>query len=271
MALDLDAFPPAVKLQQIKLGEEFGSRDTLDQANQTLNAHGKYGAKLAGHGFQAPDAQRLTDARDLLIAAGVGRDAAKGEKKTTSAAYTSAMTRGQTARLSARSILEAVKGDLEELGQDAPAKPVDVVLKQTSLAGEHAEALATQLDLLRAKLQDPTLATYVTARSGNDAAQKATDAAAALRAADQADTGARGTPAETERLDQLDGIIVRLVRRARNAAVAAGRALGEPSLAEEFKLDKLYQSRGGKPAAEEPPGGSAAPAAPVGEGQPEVK
>jgi hypothetical protein len=85
VALDLEAFPAAVRATQIRLGEQFGSQDTLDQANQTLTGYAAYGAALAGAGFVAPDAERLTEARDLLMDAGVGRETARGQKKVTPA------------------------------------------------------------------------------------------------------------------------------------------------------------------------------------------
>lgn len=44
---------------------------------------------------------------------------------------------------------------------------------------------------------------------------------------------------------------MRLTRRARRAAEAAAKRLGNPALVEEFKLDKLYRSKGGAPASEE--------------------
>ena len=219
--LDLNAFPPAARAKQIRLGEQFGSRDTLAQANQTLTAYTAHGAALKG-GFIAADAQRLTDARDLLVDAGVGRDAARGEKKVTSQAYTDAVTSGQAVRLTTRSILTALRDDLEE----------------------SAEAGASEsLRMIGATLKHPAVAPAAATREGPAAEIALNAAAAALRKADQDDAGVRGTPAETQRLDQIDGIIVRLVRRARKESLAVARATGNPSLAEAFKLDKLYQSR----------------------------
>ena len=246
MALDLDAFPAKVRLKQINLGRGFGSEDTLAQANQTLLAHGKYAAAVAADGFVAADATRLAEARDGLIDAGVGREAARGDKKTTGKTYVAAMNAGQTARLSARSILEAARDDLEEAGDEATADKVTTLLATTKASPDLAEPMAAQLDLLRAKLEDAAVKAKSDGRGGVEAAAKLLAAAAALRTADGNSTGGPGTPAETQKLDQLDGIIIGLVRKARKAGIAAGKRLGDPALAAAFKLDKLYAGRGGK-------------------------
>lgn len=245
MSLDLNSFPPAVRAKQIRLGEQFGSRDTLAQANQTLAAYAAHGSQLKG-GFSAKDAARLAEVRDMLCDAGVGRDTVRGGKKVTSQAYADAVRNGQAARLTARSILTAVQDDLEESADPVAPEGVRVVkatLKQTATGTDEAEPLAKQLDTLSSALQHGAVAPAAADREGPDAVTKLGTAATALRQADQDDAGVRGTPVETQRLDQLDGIIVRLVRRARKHALAVGRETGNPALAEAFKLDKLYQSR----------------------------
>jgi hypothetical protein len=253
MAFDPDALPAATKKKLIELGKQFGSQDTLDQANQTLNALAKYGAALSDHGFPDSDTERLRIVRDLLIQAGVGRETAKGQKKVTSAAYTAAMVAAQAARLSARAVLEGVHGDLEESAEEEAARRVAAVLEQTAAAPEEAEPLALQLDRLRAALSAAEVSAAAASRGGQAALGRLSNAAAALRAADQNDAGVRGTPQETERLDLLDGLIVRLTRRARKAALAAAKATGNLALAAAFRLDKLYRSRGGAAAGEEEP------------------
>jgi len=247
MALDLNAFPAAARTRQIRLGQQFGSQDTLDQANQTILAYATHGVALAPYGFTTLDAQRLADARDLLVTSGVGRQTARGQKKVTGQAYTDALKTAQASRLSARAILAGVEEDLEESptpGAEDAARLVATTLTQTRAASDKAEKLAQQLDQLAATLQHPSIAPTATPRGGPEAIATLTAAAAALRKADQDDATIRGTPAETQRLDQIDGIIVRLARRARKAALAAAKATGNPALAEAFRLDKLYQSRG---------------------------
>ena len=121
MSFDPATLPPAVKAALIKIGEGFGSTDTLDQANQTLEALKTHGALVAQHGFGATDGQRLTDVRDLLIAGGVGRTGAVGAKKTASAGYAKALSGAEAARITARAVAEGAQSDLEEGGDEVTA------------------------------------------------------------------------------------------------------------------------------------------------------
>ncbi|MBK9262007.1 MAG: hypothetical protein IPM54_19660 [Polyangiaceae bacterium] len=59
MALDLKALAPEARAAFIKDGEQFGSADTLAQANQTLNAYAAHGAKLVDYGFGSADAAEV--------------------------------------------------------------------------------------------------------------------------------------------------------------------------------------------------------------------
>jgi hypothetical protein len=246
MAIDPKSIPQALRKKLIQLGEQYGSQDTLDQANQTLGAYARHGQALPG--FSAKDAKRLEEARDGLVEAGVGRDAAKGAKKVTGKAYADAIHLAQSARLSARAVLASAQEDLEE--DSAPeaqeaARRASAALALTRLASSKAEPLAKQLTLLVATLKDPPLTAVAEGAAQAITALEA--ATSALRQADQSDVARRGTPAETETLDLLDGIIVRLTRRARRAAGAVARQAGNPALAQAFQLDKLYRSKGGAP------------------------
>jgi len=254
MALDLDKIPQPLRGKLIKLGEQFGSQDTLDQANQTLAAHKKHAEALKGSGFAAKHAKELEDARDGLVNAGVGRETAKGKKKATGKAYVDAMNQALAARLNARAVLAGVQEDLEgSTGAAAAAaeRAVVAALSQTRVAADKAEPLAQQLVQIRDLLQDKVVAAEAAEQGGPEAIAALEGAIAALRKADQEDVGGRGTPVETETLDLLDGVIVQRVRRARRAAVAAAKRLGNPALVEAFKLVKLYRSRAGGAPGEE--------------------
>ena len=76
MALDTSTLPPKTRTKYLRLGRQFGSQDTLDQANQTLKGLADYGPEVGKHGFVQADKDRLQAARDGLIAAGVGRTGA---------------------------------------------------------------------------------------------------------------------------------------------------------------------------------------------------
>src|SRR5688572_230638 len=83
MPLNIDQLAPGAREQYLALGERFGSRDTLAQANKTLNALAAYGAALADYGWTETDGADLADARDFLIAAGVERETERAGRKTT--------------------------------------------------------------------------------------------------------------------------------------------------------------------------------------------
>ncbi|HVK68629.1 MAG TPA: hypothetical protein VM694_29420 [Polyangium sp.] len=246
MAFDLKSLSPEARAAFIKDGERFGSEDTLDQANQTLNAYQAHGSKLLAFGFAPEDAAELQDARDLLIEAGVGREAKRTNKRIDAVAHTKAMRDGQGIRLRARSVLAGAKRALF-LAAHAPAvQKIDVLLGRDSVAAEDAEGLAKQLDALQNVLKVPAIEDVAKSRGGPQAALDLGALAQALRDATKAKAEPRGTPVETETLDLLDGLIVSLARTAREAADVAARELGEPAIATAFELSGLYKRRAKK-------------------------
>ena len=254
MALDLNTLPPEARAAFIHDGERFSSEDTLEQANQTLNGYLAHGSKLADFGFTPEDAAELKDARDLLIEAGVGREAKRTNKRFDTAAHAAAMRDGQGVRLRARSVLAGTRGVLLRSGQTEAVQRVDVVLERESVASEDAEGLSRQLDTFRAALTEPAVEAASMNRGGPKAIVDLAAHAMKLREVTQAKASPRGTPVETERLDLLDGIVVSLARTAREAADAAARELGEPAIATAFELSGLYKRRA-KKKGEEPQGG----------------
>jgi hypothetical protein len=251
MTIDLSTLSPKARAEYIRIGRQYGSTDTLAQANQTLTGLGKYAPELVRHGFSLGDGTRLEGARDGLIEAGVGRNEKVGARKVTSHAYVDALAHGKAKREDARSILDNAKRALSESVDATAVAGVNVIkaaLQQTRSAGADGEKLAGHLDTLRLALGDPSVIAEVSGRGGLDAGMDLQIAADALRAASKERAGAPGTPgtpAETEQLNLLDGIIVGLVRGARKAARPAAKRLGMPALMADFELTKLYASRGG--------------------------
>lgn len=262
--LDLSMLSPKARNDYILAGRQFGSNDTLAQANQTLKGLASHGAELIAHGFAASDAARLTAARDALVEAGVGRDEARGDKKVTSATYLASMKAGKEARETARSILTGARRALNEKA-DPPSedavKQIDAALQQTRSAGTDAAKLADQLDLLRGVLEETPVANEAAERGGPAAQSDLLAKAADLRSAAAARTSGPGTPAETEQLDLLDGIILALTRDAFKAASAAAKRLGKPALVADFELTRLYDRRNAAPAAPAEPADTGAPPA----------
>ncbi|MEI7893769.1 MAG: hypothetical protein WCI05_11790 [Myxococcales bacterium] len=260
MSFNLDNLPAAARVRYIKIGRLYGSEDTLKQANATLQALEQHGAKLTRHAFNAADAERLTEARDGLVASGVGREHKKVAKKTTSKTFVAALQGAKDARNTGRDVLDAGHDVLLESNApeaEAVARSVQVVLQATSAAGDDVERLAQQLDAIRSELLRPEVAAVVKDREGPAAVTELEERAAALRAAAAVRPVERGTPAETEQLDLLDGIIVTLCRRARKAARGAAKRLGQDALASAFELRALSRGRTG---AVEPTGNDVAKA-----------
>ncbi|APR84685.1 Hypothetical protein A7982_10034 [Minicystis rosea] len=264
MPIDLSIIAPEARARYIQIGRQWGSRDTLAQANQTLKGCAQYGDVIAKHGFATKDVQRLQDARDALIAAGIDRADALGERKVTSRTYLECLAAGRAARDSARAILGQTRSSLHESASTsarAGVKIIDTAMAQTRVADDDAERLATQLDMLRGALSDGNVAPEAGERGGSEAIVDLQSAAAALRNADAERAGAAGTLAETEQLDLLDGIIVTLARGAFKAARAAAKRAGQPAMVGSFELTKLYGSRP-EPAPATPSDG-ASPSKPV--------
>ena len=237
MTIDINNMSPQAKLYYINLGKCYGSNDTLAQADVTLGALAIYGAALSAFGFSPGDTQKLEDARDSLLVAGVTRKSAETGAVQKRNAKQSAVTDGKTERATARSILVGARRDLHESNAAEAVTAVEAIdaalEKSASSGGCHAE-LGKQLSILRDTLSNAVIAGACVSRGGPSAV---TGLAAAIDAVNGVSTATkRGTPEETERLDLFDGIIVELTRSARKASRVAARKVGSPAMASAFML-----------------------------------
>jgi hypothetical protein len=235
MTLDLNAISEGARKAYIAVGRNYGSHDTLKQADQTLAAYERHAALVEEQGFGPDDAGHLRDARDLLITAGVTREDARTDKKVTNIALLDAVHDGKNARTSAQSLLRRAHGTLRY--ETTPALSalgarVEAVLFSCRHSDDDADRLATQLVQMKDALTEPTLAALLARRGGPSVVARLDTAITSLRAAARAHAPVPGTPVETARLDLIDGIIVRLARDARRAA----RATGRRDVADEFAL-----------------------------------
>lgn len=254
MKFDLIQIPPTTRAALIALGRRFGSSDTLGQAEQTLSGLETHGDKLTDWGFNADDAAELRDARDALLAAGVGRDTKRTDKKATNRAYPDVLRKGKTIRSRARSVLRGARRILAlsvAPASDDAVRTIDTVLEHTGTTSDDAIVMASQLDNLRQVLSIAVVAEAAKDRGGPKAVTDLTANATALRAVSQDTATVRGTPEETDQLDLVDGIIIGLTRQAREAADSAAKALGEPAIVAAFELSQLYGS--GRAKKKEPP------------------
>jgi hypothetical protein len=245
MSIDLNAFPPDVKLALIAVGEEFSSDDTFEQATQTLQALKTHGETLISHGWPFAEGQRLEAALGLLTEAGCGREQTQRKKKTLGIGLEGANRAGQTARGQGRTILTAAKGTLSRQGKTAAAAEVQAALDATANADTTGEELAQQVEKLAHAL-DPEVSSEAAAAAadrGGPATLKALRGVIITLRDVLKKTAARRSLEETQRLAQIDGIIVAICRRAHEVAEAASTALGDPAILDAFKLDKLEASR----------------------------
>jgi hypothetical protein len=242
MAIDVSLIAPRARENYLRIGRQFGSTDTINQAAKTLQACDQYLNVLTLHGFSAADKQRLADAREDLIAAGVDRAEQIGQKKVTSKAFVGALMQGKEIRQSARSILESARAKLLENDDETTVREIEATLEQTRTSQDDPEKLATQLDLLHKTLNLVAVGAIAAQSGGPEAMTELQASAIALRDSAQGKAGA-STTAATEQIDILDGIIVTLARSARKAARAAARKLRQPALAAAFELSHLYDKR----------------------------
>ena len=262
--MDPNQLPPDFKAELIAVGERFSSEDTYNQANDTLDACVKYGSMIAPHGFSDSDRQDLATVRDLLSAAGVGREQAKEQKKKKSAGAGDALKEARTARIRGRAVLQATYDQLRRGGAKEAAQVAKVVLDATASADSVGEELAGVLDRIAAALSDASVAPAAAGRGGPETVKALSDAALALRGVTQLGAHKRGTPAETQWLDLLDGLVVGYVRSARDAAESASKALGDRAMLEAFKLDRLYPAAVKVEKKKEGGGGPTGPTGPTG-------
>lgn len=243
MSIDLTTMAPKARAEYLRIGRQYGSTDTLHQANKTLGACKKYGEQIKHHGFGARDEKRLEQARDELIERGIGRTEQTAERKATTKAFGAAQEQGKLARETARAVLEAVVNEIAETGDEKIAERVEAALDVTRLTQSDAEKLATQLDVLRGVMVLEQVAQAAKDRGGPESEDELKSAAKALREAAK-ERALTGTAGATETIDIVDGIIVKLARSARKAARAAARKLKQPAIAAAFELTHLYGSRG---------------------------
>jgi hypothetical protein len=247
MAIDLNAFPPDVKLALIAVGEEFSSDDTFEQAAHTLQGLKEYVDTLIPFGWPPSEGTRLEDALGLLSEAGCGLAHAQAKKKTLGIGLAGANRAGQTVRTQGRAILTSAKSVLSRQGKTTAATEVQSVLDATAEAGKTGEDLAMQLDQLADAIDPekaPEAATAASDRGGPATLKPLRSVSVTLReVVFKSKNTVHRTPEEAQRLAQIDGIIVAICRRARDVAEAASKELGNPAILAAFQLDKLYPPR----------------------------
>lgn len=266
MPLDIESLTPRAREHYLALGPRYPAVNVLAQANASLLALRQYAAALAAHGFGAPDAQRLEQARDALLTYLTTRSQAQADRKSSRSTLASARRSAREERRSARAVLEMAAAELLETQDEAAWFDVDTVLEQTRrLPG--TRALPVQMQVLLQALSHSSVARLVADRGGDEIAQRLSDAHDALLATEHANAAHPEVRAATEYRNLVSGIVISLVRGANAAAAVAARRLGQPAIATAFKLVHLEPPRK-KRAAAAPPPADDEPATPAGEPAP---
>lgn len=241
MPLNLASIPPEVRDRLTRIGRAYGSPAALGQAYVTLEALGRFRTELLEYGgFTAEDEAMLIDARDHHLVAGVDRDAAIAERKSTNEALLEAMFDGKEKRARARHVLMNTRSRLQRQGKRDAVRAIDAAIDTTTWASADPDTLRRQLGVLAGVITDnPDIAAAIP--NAEALATELTTASATIQAAHAVKPIGGGTPIETAQLDLVDGLIVELCRAARRAARAAARALGRPEIAKAFELKVLYK------------------------------
>lgn len=242
MTFDPNTISSEAKSAFVALGKYFSSNDTLTQAQLTSNAYAQHGPALEAHGYSPEDAADLKDYMGALIAATVGRQDARADKKQHSAAYSDSFQRGKKLRMRTMAIARNIKGALlkmEGSEEKAAVLAIQSVLDLCSESPVDGATLANQLEQFIPLFKNAAIANAALKRGGAGVLAELEISAPGLRAASHANITAKGTPAQTELMDLLDGLIVENCRAARRAARSASRELGESAIAKTFALSAL--------------------------------
>jgi hypothetical protein len=271
MPLNIDALAPRARERYLTIGRRYLSAAVLAQANKTLRALEKFAVHLVRHGFGPRDVERLRDGRDALLAHETGRSQTAAARKVISQSNVAIEQEARDARHGTRAVLGTAGDEALEQGADEVAKRVSAALTQTRVQPDEEVQLLDQLETLYAAISDPEVLPLVADRGGPETVADLVLARGSLTTLVEQRADSSADPAAADARDIVDGYVVTLARNARAAARVAARRLGQPAIAEAFKLTHL-RSRSGSgatapdaPADDEPtlePTASATPAEP---------
>lgn len=241
MALDLESISPEARRRYIRIGRRYETPDVLAQGDQIVLGLVQHGLIVAQHGFGAEEQEQVVDARDMLQERQHGKDQAVAQRSITGQTYEDAVEDGKAVRQSARATCKTVDKSATEKGEVDVSRVVRTALTQTSRLRAN-KFLLDHLSTLHTAVTTPIVLPFVITRGGGELIVRLQNARDALRTAQSARAGHTPVTAVSEERDLLDGMVVALARSARDAAKAAARHLGQPSIAAAFKLTHLRRS-----------------------------
>jgi hypothetical protein len=238
MALDLATISPGARRRYIRLGRRYQSPDVLAQAAQIVLALPEHGAVIARHGFGLEEQTQVVDAHEVLMVQQDGTAQAVAQRSITGQTYEDAIDKGKAVRQTARTTCKSIDKAATEKDDLDVSRVVGTALTQTSRL-RRDKFLVDHLSILYTAIVTPIVLPYVETRGGADLIAGLQNTRAVLRSAQNARAGHTPVTSASETCDLLDGLIVSLARSARDAAEAAARHLGQPSIAAAFKLNHL--------------------------------
>jgi hypothetical protein len=252
MALDLQMFSPEARRRYILLGRRYQSPDVLAQGDQLVIALVEHGAVVAQNGFGVEEQEQVIDAHGLLLVQQDGTAQAAAQRSITGQTFEDAVERAKATRQTARTTCKAVDKSATEKDDLDVSRVVRTALMQTSRLRNN-KVLGDHLSILYTAIVTPIVLPYVQSRGGADLIARLLNTRATLRAAQSARAGHTPVTSASETRDLLDGLLVSLARSARDAAEAAARHLGQPSIAAAFRLNHLRRRASSR--SPESPGG----------------
>jgi hypothetical protein len=254
MALNIDAIAPRARERFLTIGRRYLSAAVLAQANKMLRGLEKYAAQLARSGFGTRDGERLRDGRDALLAHETGRSQTAAARKVISQSNVTVEQEGRDARHGTRAVLGTAGDEALEQGADDVAKRVTAALTQTRVQPDDEVQLLDQLETLYTAITDPGVLPLIADRGGPETLAELVLARGSLTTLVEQRADSSADPAVADARDIVDGYVVTLVRNARAAARVAARRLGQPAIAEAFKLTHLRSRSGSGATTPDAPG-----------------
>jgi hypothetical protein len=238
MPFDIGSLTPRECERYREIGQQYTTPDVLAQASKSLHAYQLYGHLLADQGFGPDDGAELFQRRDFLRESDAGHIQAVDDRRFLGKTYETTKREAQDERTSARTLISMSIAPLSKSNQHELAQRAELVLEQTTkVRGD--KQLVDQLKSFHDLLSVPALAPITANRGGPRIVAALETARNGLIGAMQDRASTPEVSSASEHRDILDGAVVVLCRAARDAARVAARRLGQPAIAEAFKLDLL--------------------------------
>jgi hypothetical protein len=242
MTIDVSALAPEARAHYRILGERVTTRDTLAQADMTILAFVRFGVEVSDNGYGLEDHTHLSDTRDTLLQRHTDRSDAMGASQLAGVTYSVALRGAKDERMCVRTLLNTCVTPLRDTGKLQDAQRVESLLKQTSAAPDDG-ALLDHMKRLHVMVNEPVLAPLIAGRGGPGIIARLQSARDSLLLAIRVHAANPEVSAVSEERNILDGIIVVNTRNAYAAARVAARRLGQPAIANAFKLVHLRKTR----------------------------